>query len=140
MSSSDGIHAADPDLPPEPVPLLPLLLVVAAGGALGSAARYAIAVVLPHGRSELPLATLLVNVAGCLLLGVLVAGWPHATWLRPFLGTGVLGGFTTFSAFALETDRLLDRAPVTAVVYVVLSVALGLAAAAVGLRVGERRR
>ena len=138
--SSSGVHTADPDLPPEPAPLLPLLLVVALGGALGSLARYGIAMALPHGRSELPVATLLVNVAGCLLLGVLVAGWPHARWLRPFAGTGVLGGFTTFSAFALETDRLLDRAPIVAIVYVGLSLLLGLLAAALGLRLGARVR
>jgi CrcB protein len=138
--SSAGVHTADPDLPPQPAPLGLLLLVVALGGATGSLARYGIAVALPHGRSELPVATLLVNVVGCLLLGLLVAGWPHARWLRPFLGTGVLGGFTTFSAFALETDRLLDRAPVVAVVYVALSVLLGLSAAALGLRLGARVR
>ena len=140
MTTAEHIHAPDPDLPPEPVPIGPLLLVVAAGGMIGSLARYGIATALPHGRSELPVATLLVNVVGCLLLGVLVAGWPHAKWLRPFVGTGVLGGFTTFSAFALETDRLLDRAPVVAVLYVALSLLLGLVAAAVGLRLGTRVR
>jgi CrcB protein len=123
-----------------PVPLVPLLLVVAAGGAVGSLARYAVAVALPHERAELPVATLLVNVVGCLLLGVLVGGWPRARWLRPFAGTGVLGGFTTFSAFALESDRLLDRAPAVAVVYVALSLLLGLLAAAAGLRLGSRWR
>jgi CrcB protein len=117
-----------------------LLLVTSAGGALGSLARYGIELALPHGRGELPVATLLVNVVGCLLLGGLVAGWPHARWWRPFLGTGVLGGFTTFSAFALETDRLLDRAPGVAVLYVALSLLLGLAAASLGLRLGERLR
>lgn len=124
---------ADPDLPPLPVPLVPLLLVVAAGGALGSLARYAVSVAVPHDPTELPIATLLVNVVGCLLLGVLVGGWPAARWGRPFLGTGVLGGFTTFSAFALEIDRLLDHRPGVAVAYVGLSLLLGLAAAAVGL-------
>jgi CrcB protein len=133
-------HTADPDLPPAPAPLGRLLVVVAVGGAIGSLARYGIAVALPHGRSELPVSTLLVNVLGCLLLGGLVAGWPRARWVRPFLGTGVLGGFTTFSAFALETDRLLDRAPVVAVAYVALSVLLGLAAAALGLRIGAWAR
>jgi CrcB protein len=116
-----------------------LLLVVALGGALGSLARYGTGLALPHDPSDLPVATLLVNVVGCLLLGLLVAGWPHARWLRPFLGTGVLGGFTTFSAFALETDRLLDRAPVVAVLYVGLSLLVGLAAASAGLRLGRRR-
>ena len=140
MTASGHVHTTAPDLPPDPVPLVPLLLVVAAGGAIGSLARYGIAVALPHGRSELPVSTLLVNVVGCMLLGILVGGWPHAKWLRPFLGTGVLGGFTTFSALALETDRLLDRAPVMGAVYVALSLLLGLSGAAVGLRVGARRR
>lgn len=131
---------ADPDLPPVPVPLVGLLVVVAAGGALGSLGRYAVAVALPHDPAELPVATLLVNVLGCLLLGVLVGGWPRARWVRPFLGTGVLGGFTTFSAFALETDRLIDRRPVIALAYVGLSLLLGLAGAAAGLRAAERIR
>ncbi|MDT7571721.1 MAG: fluoride exporter [Actinomycetota bacterium] len=138
--SSSGVHTADPDLPPEPAPLGRLMLVVAAGGALGSLARYGVGIALPHGRGELPVATLLVNVVGALLLGVLVAGRPHARWLRPFLGTGVLGGFTTFSAFALETDRLIDRAPLLAASYVGLSVLLGLGAAGLGLRLGARVR
>jgi CrcB protein len=81
------------------------------------------------------LGTLLVNVVGCFLLGVLVARWPEARWLRPFVGTGVLGGFTTFSTFALETDRLLDHAPLVAVLYLGSSLLLGLGAAALGLRV-----
>ena len=139
MSTPDHVHTTDPDLPPEPVPLLPLLLVVAAGGGIGAVARYGVEVALPYGRSDLPVSTLLVNVVGCLLLGVLVAGWSHATWMRPFLGTGVLGGFTTFSTFALETDRLLDRAPIVALLYVFLSLSLGLGAAAAGLRLGSRR-
>ncbi|MDT7545645.1 MAG: fluoride exporter [Actinomycetota bacterium] len=130
---------ADPDLPPVAVPLIPLLLVVAAGGAVGSLGRYGLARALPHDPSELPLATLTVNVVGCLLLGVLVGGWPRARWLRPFVGTGVLGGFTTFSAFALESDRLATRAAWVFVLYVALSLLLGLAAAALGLRLGSRR-
>jgi CrcB protein len=135
-----GVHAVDHDLPPEPAPLGVLLAVVAAGGALGSIARYGIDVALPHGRSDLPVATLLINVTGSLLLGLLVAARPHARWLRPFLGTGVLGGFTTFSAFSLETDRLLARTPGVAAGYVALSLALGLGAAAVGLRLGRAGR
>ena len=127
----------DPDVPPVRVPLVPLLLAVAAGGALGSLGRYGIALLIPHGASDLPVGTLLVNVVGCFLLGALVARWPEAPWLRPFLGTGVLGGFTTFSAFALETDRLLARAAPVAVLYVGLSLLLGVGAAALGLRVRQ---
>jgi CrcB protein len=130
----------DPDLPPVAVPLLPVLVVVAVGGALGSLARYGLAEALPRGRAELPVATLAVNVVGCLLLGWLVAAFPRARWLRPFVGTGVLGGFTTFSTLALESDRLVTRAPAVAVLYVALSVLLGLGAAAVGGAVGARWR
>jgi CrcB protein len=128
------VTTADPDLPPVPVPLLPVLLVVAVGGALGALARYGVAQALPIRGGALPVGTMLVNVAGCLLLGLLVGARPDARWLRPFLGTGVLGGFTTFSTFALETDRLLDRAPAVAVLYVALSLLLGVGAAAMGLR------
>lgn len=128
----------DPDVPPLPVPLVPLLLVVAVGGAVGSLARFGVSELMPHGRAALPVGTLLVNVAGSLLLGVLVGARPEARWLRPFVGTGVLGGFTTFSAFALETDRLVDRAPWVALLYVGLSVLLGLGAAWLGLRLGRR--
>lgn len=130
----------DPDLPPVPVPLLPLLVVVAVGGALGALARFGVAEALPHGRASVPVGTLLVNVVGALALGLLVGVAPDARWLRPFLGTGVLGGFTTFSTFALETDRLLARAPAVAVLYVALSLGLGVGAAAAGLRSAERLR
>lgn len=132
------MSTVDPDLAPVPVPLVPLLLVVAVGGALGSLARYGLAEALPHSRGTLPVATLLVNVLGCLLLGLLVGTLPFARWLRPLLGTGVLGGFTTFSAVALETDQLLDRAPAVALVYVALSLLLGMGAATLGLRLAAR--
>lgn len=132
------MSSVDPDVPPAPAALVPLLLVVALGGAAGALARYAVGVLLPHGSSSLPVATLVVNVVGCFLLGVLVAGWPDARWLRPFLGTGVLGGFTTFSTFALEGDRLVDRAPLVAALYVGLTLVLGLGAAWTGLRVRLR--
>jgi CrcB protein len=135
-----GGAADDPDLPPPPAPpLLPLIGVVGLGGAVGALGRYAASLLLPHGESGLPLATLLVNVAGCLALGVLVAALPTAHWLRPLLGTGVLGGFTTYSTLALEADRLLVRTPSLAVAYVGLSLLLGLGAASLGLRLGARR-
>jgi CrcB protein len=114
-----------------------LLAVVAVGGALGALARHALSVALPAEPGGLPVATLVTNLAGCLALGVLVGRRPGARWLRPFLGTGVLGGFTTVSAFALETDRLLADAPLLALAYVALSVGGGLALAAAGLRWGR---
>ena len=119
-------------------PLALLVGVVALGGALGALGRYGLSEALTTSPGQLPLATLLTNLSGCLALGVLAGARPDAPWLRPFLGTGVLGGFTTFSAFALESDRLLAAAPVVAVVYLVLSTAGGVALAAAGLRMARR--
>ena len=85
-----------------------------------------------------PWATLAVNVAGALALGVIVAGRTGPDWL-PFLGVGVLGGFTTFSALATETWELARDRPGIGTLYVTVSIAAGLAAATLGLRWGERR-
>jgi CrcB protein len=88
-----------------------VLAAVAAGGALGAAARYGLAVAWPTPAAGFPWTTLLVNLAGCAVLGAvmeLLAGLtaPHRL-ARPFLGTGLLGGFTTFSTYAVETRDLL---------------------------------
>ncbi|MEU6440334.1 CrcB family protein [Streptomyces sp. NPDC047046] len=90
----------------------PVFAVVAAGGALGAVARYGAAVLWPTARGHFPWTTLLVNVVGCALIGVLMAVVaelrPHTHRLvRPFLGTGVLGGFTTFSTYAMDVRGLL---------------------------------
>ncbi|RKR89313.1 protein CrcB [Micromonospora pisi] len=96
---------------------------VALGGALGSAARYGVSVAWPTPSGQLPWATLVINLTGCALLGMLMAFVtariaPHRL-LRPFLGTGVLGGYTTFSTYAVETRGLLDTGrPLLAAGYV----------------------
>ncbi len=120
-----------------------LLAVIAAGGALGSVGRYAVALTLPHATGSFPWATFLVNVTGALAMGVLFV-WvltmsdPHP-WLRPFLGVGVLGGWTTFSTFAMDGHTLVQRGhPVLATAYVVGSLMVGLAAVGVGVTLGER--
>lgn len=109
------------------------LLLVALGGALGSVARFKVSGwVLHHGASVLfPAGTFLVNVAGCLLIGILAGLAAKYDALsadtRLFLFTGVLGGFTTFSAFGLETFFLLRKGEfAVAGAYVVLSVLAGL--------------
>jgi CrcB protein len=114
-----------------------LLLTVAAGGAVGSLARWAVAVALPHAGRDFPWATAAVNVAGCGLIGALMYAedelWAPSTYRRPFLRTGVLGGFTTFSAYGLDAHRLLlAGAPVTAAGYALSSVVAGLAAVWLG--------
>jgi CrcB protein len=114
----------------------------AAGGVLGSLARWGVGEALPHDAGSWPWATLLVNLTGCLALGVLIAALfarhPGAALLRPFLGTGVLGGYTTFSTFAVDTVQLADGGDaVGAVGYVVASVVGGVLAAAVGVWLGR---
>lgn len=114
------------------------LLLVALGGTLGTAARLALALLIPDAGG-FPLATLAVNVAGALMIGVLAARLPHTSEARIFLGTGILGGFTTYSAFAVGAVQLWAHAPLLAGLYVLLTLALGIAAAVVGMRLGRRR-
>lgn len=115
------------------------LLLVFVGGSIGTAARLAIGLLMPD-VGGVPLATIVVNVLGSLLIGVLAARLPGATELRLLLGTGVLGGFTTYSAFMTGTVALWGDAPVLAFAYAAASLVLGLAAAAAGLRLGRPRR
>jgi CrcB protein len=114
----------------------------ALGGVLGALARWGVAQALPSPAGGWPRATLLVNVTGCALIGVLLAvllaRFPGHRWLRPFLATGVLGGYTTFSTFAVDVVRLVDDGAVgTAVAYVAASVVGGLLAVVAGLTAGR---
>jgi fluoride exporter len=117
-------------------------LLAALGGALGAVARWLVVLALPRSSGEWPWATLTVNLAGCFLIGVLLVVLelrsPDADRLRTFLGAGVLGGFTTFSAFAVEfADLLRAGRPVIAVGYVVASVLGGVLAVAAGAATGR---
>ncbi len=112
---------------------MPPVLLVAVGGAAGALARAGLSEVLPS-----VVATLAANLLGCLLLGLLVGRVPDHPVLRPLLGTGVLGGFTTMSTLALQTDRLADDRPLVALGCLTASTAGGLALAALGLRLGRR--
>jgi CrcB protein len=118
------------------------LLAVLAGGALGTAARLTVDAVLPHGGATFPVGTLLVNLAGSFLLGMLVSRvWAVAPeWLRAGLGPGLLGSFTTFSALAVSAVELSAAGVAgSAVIDVAASVIGGIAAAALGLRLGAPR-
>ncbi len=104
---------------------LSALLLVAAGGAAGSVARYLVSLLaLSQLGAGFPWGTLAVNVAGSALIG-LAAGAGLQGEARLLLVTGFLGGFTTFSAFSLETAALAERAPPLAALYVLASVGLG---------------
>jgi len=115
------------------------VLLVALGGTAGTAARLALGLALPD-PGGLPLAVLLANVVGAFLIGVVAARLAASSELRLLLGTGVLGGFTTYSAFMTGTVALWGTAPLLAVAYAAGSLVLGLGAAALGLRLGRPRR
>ena len=119
-----------------------VLLVVAAGGALGSLARWGVGLALPYAGRQFPWATFTVNVVGCLLIGALMwfeeERWPPSLYRRSFLRTGVLGGFTTFSAYGLDAHTLLQAgAPVVAAAYVAGSLVAGLLAVPLGAAAGS---
>lgn len=120
---------------------MPPILLVMAGGALGAAARWGVGRVAPASAlaGGWPWSTFAVNLAGGFAMGLL-AGWlalrggSHGQALRLFLGVGLLGGFTTFSAFSLELVVMLERGRWgLALAYAGLSVGLAVAALALGL-------
>ena len=119
-------------------PMLPTFLQVALGGAIGATLRWALGLALLRGLgpTAFPLPVLTANVAGSLAMGAFVVvagqrGWGNVT---PFVTTGLLGGFTTFSAFSLETVTLIERGQIgPAALYVILSVALSVGALWLGV-------
>ncbi|WP_431803648.1 fluoride efflux transporter FluC [Microbacterium sp. bgisy203] len=134
-----------------------ILALVVAGGALGVAARAALILPIPQGAYTqgaytqgaytqgahplvVPAVTMAINIVGSLLLGVVVGrlGERHAH-LRAFFGTGVLGGFTTYSAFAVHAVTLGSANPLAGLLLMALSVFGGALAAALGLQWGLRR-
>ncbi|MEU4540839.1 CrcB family protein [Streptosporangium sp. NPDC023825] len=114
-----------------------VLAVVAAGGAIGTGARYGAILLWPAADGSFPWTTLAVNAAGCLLIGVLLVvlteAWAAPSWVRPFLATGVLGGFTTFSTYCLDIERLVSAGrPGLAFGYLAATVLAALAAVVAG--------
>lgn len=115
-----------------------VLAVISLGGALGSLARWAVAGALPHEPGGVPWSTVVTNVSGCFLLGVLMVYalevWPPSRYVRPFAGVGVLGGYTTFSTAMLDTRALaVAGRGWTALAYLAGTTAAGLAAVAAAL-------
>jgi fluoride exporter len=114
------------------------LSLVALGGAIGAGLRWltGVAMMRAMGPSDFPLAIITVNVIGSFLMGVFVVAAAHRglTHFSPFVMTGLLGGFTTFSAFSLETMTLIERGQIgAATMYILLSVTLSVGALALGL-------
>jgi CrcB protein len=114
------------------------VLQVALGGAIGAVFRYltGIGVVRLFGHTPFPLGVLTVNVAGSFLMGLFIGAAAHRglTHLSPLVATGILGGFTTFSAFSLEAVTLYERGALgLAALYVIANVTLSIAALFAGL-------
>lgn len=108
------------------------MFAVALGGAVGSLLRWLVELVLPASTGTVPWGTLLVNVLGSVLLAgavVVLDSGVGSVVHRSFLGTGVLGGFTTFSTYAVQVAVLGDVAPATALAYLVATPLLCVAAA-----------
>jgi fluoride exporter len=119
-----------------------VLGVVSAGGVVGALGRFLVGEALPRPPTGFPWATFVVNVSGCLLIGalmVLVAElWPARHMLRAFLGTGLLGGYTTFSTYVLDVHQLLGAgAAGTALTYLGGTLLAALAAVYVGTTVAR---
>ncbi|MDN5599663.1 MAG: fluoride efflux transporter FluC [Brachybacterium sp.] len=121
-------------------------LLVAAGGALGAMLRFGLTVLAPTVTTptlvELPWATLGVNLLGCLGLGLLngmLEVRAHRPWLQPLLGTGLCGGFTSFSSVVLEGSAMIGADfPVLAMTYTLATVIVCLAGIVLGLLGGRR--
>jgi CrcB protein len=114
------------------------LTAISIGGAAGSLARYGLGVAFPAGHRGFPWATFAVNVSGALLIGVLMVlvidVFETHPLVRPFLGVGVLGGFTTFSTYAVDIQRLVNaHAAGIGLAYLVGTLLAALAAVYVGL-------
>ena len=114
-------------------------LLVGVGGAAGSMARYGISYAINRVLTHpFPLATFLINVMGCLLIGVLFGLVSRYNWMQQWgvllLASGFCGGFTTFSTFALENVTLMQKSQsAVALVYTFLSIAIGLLLCRVGM-------
>ncbi len=135
------------DRPVSTAPSAGTTAVVAVGGVVGSLLRWGLQEAWPHDADGFPASTLAVNTTGCLAIGVLMV-WvgsgraPAAA--RPFLGVGLLGGFTTFSAYAVDLPVLVeagraDLAVLCLVSTVALAIVAVVAGTAVGTALAERR-
>jgi fluoride exporter len=125
-----------------------VVVAVALGGGAGAAARYGASLLWPTPPGTFPWTTFAVNAMGCAIIGVFMVlitdVWAAHRLVRPFFGTGVLGGFTTFSTYAVDVQRLVDaHRAATALAYLTATVLAALAAvwtaAAVTRRVITRR-
>jgi len=129
--------------PAVPLRRLHRFALVGVGGAAGGMLRYALTSLVPDRPGAFPWTTFAINAIGSFALGLLVAGFvarrAAPAWVRPALGTGLLGGFTTFSAYAHAFDLLATgQHEGLALAYVVGSLAVGVLGATLGVALGVR--
>ncbi len=115
-----------------------VLLAISAGGAVGSLARWGVGELVPWSGTTFPWATFIENITGGFALGVLMVFlldvWPPHRYLRPFLGVGLLGGYTTFSSYMLDSRHLLAEGQMaTAFAYLGGSLLAGLSGVWLGI-------
>ncbi|HEY0869404.1 MAG TPA: CrcB family protein [Acidothermaceae bacterium] len=154
---TDHLHGlpVDPDIadPVEPTPIGPstrqipylppaVLVAIFVGGVLGGLTRYGIGRAWPPRSGGFPWDVFAINIFGAfalaMLLGLVKELWPRTRYVRPAVGTGFLGAFTTFSSLAVASDQLLAHGhPVLAIGYIAGSLFGGVAAAALGLLVAR---
>ena len=118
---------------------------IALGGALGAAARYGVAQLITVSPDTFPWATFWTNISGSFALGLLfvfvLVHYPSSRYLRPFIATGFLGAFTTYSTFAVESDVLIkDGHTAVALTYAAVSLGAGFAAAWIGIWLAHATR
>lgn len=121
----------------------PVMAAVALGGGVGAAARYGASLLWPTAADAFPLTTLAVNTIGCAIIGVFMVVitdvWAAHRLVRPFFGTGVLGGFTTFSTYAADIQRLVDgREARTGLAYLALTLLAAMASVWIAVTVTRR--
>jgi CrcB protein len=121
---------------------MPVLLAVAAGGALGATTRYEITAHVNVAPGAFPWPTFWINISGSFLLGLLLTfvleRWPPTRYVRPFLAIGLLGAYTTFSTYSVETDILLHDGHVNVGIgYAIVSLVAGGIAVYLGIVAGR---
>jgi CrcB protein len=131
------VNAASGRVPPD------VVAVIALGGALGAPARYEVAQLIHVAPDSFPWATLVTNLSGAFVLGLLltvvVRRMPTSRYLRPFFAVGFLGAFTTFSTLAVETVTLVkDGNAGLGIAYLLVTVGAGLLAAYLGIVIARR--
>lgn len=116
--------------------MLKQIIIVGLGGAIGSMFRYAMYFI--SKQESFPIATLLINIAGGFLIGVIMGLSLRQNNWTLFLATGICGGFTTFSAFSFENLQLIQNGKITtALLYISLSILLGITATWLGYKLAS---